>query len=193
MNRHDDDLENLGQQLRAAASDPSEAQLARVRRRALGSAERRASRARPGVLIALLTAGILTTSAGATMAVSGISSRQDASVAQYGGGVVPANGTVSGVSGGSGAAEAPGGSGAGEAPGGSDTVGGVTTGSGGPAPAAATLADTPTSAAAPNAEQPVLDSGSLPFTGYAGIAALLLGLGLLGAGLVLRRGSRPLA
>jgi len=189
MSKHDDDLENLGHQLRAATSDPSEAQLARMRRRALGPVARRASRARPGLLIALLTAGILSTSAGATMAVSGISSRQDASVAQYGGGVVPANGTVSGDSGGSGA---------GDTADDADSLGGNASGSGEPAPGEpapgpATLADAPASDAAPNAEQQVLDGSSLPFTGYAGITAFLLGLGLLGAGLVLRRGSRALA
>jgi len=75
----------------------------------------------------------------------------------------------------------------------SDTLGGNASGSGEPAQGAATLADAVTSDAAPNAEQQVLDSGSLPFTGYAGVTAILLGLGLLAAGIVPRRGSRALA
>jgi hypothetical protein len=45
----------------------------------------------------------------------------------------------------------------------------------------------PTPAQAPRQEQAVADEGELPFTGFAAIPVLLLGIGLLTSGLVLRR------
>ena len=109
----------------------------------------------------LLAAGILMTSGGATLAVSGLADRADEE--QYGTTTTKSATVPSGTLGATGVADSP---------------------------------DESTSpsrdeGAAPTAQAPrqVAQSGGgdLPFTGYAGIPVLLIGIALLASGLVLRR------
>jgi hypothetical protein len=118
----------------------------RVRRRTQRTGTWRSFARTRGAVVAALSAGILMTSGGTAMGISGLASSGVASVAQYSPG-------VSSQSSGS----------------------------------------TPSSAVSPAeaTQQPVVtSSGSLPFTGFAAIPVLLVGLALVGVGLVGRRASR---
>ena len=117
-------------------------------------------------ILAMLVAGILLSTTGAGLAISGSSSRGDAGVAQYGTPTPSATpqGDVLGQE------ESGGGNGNGN--------------SNGNAPAA------PPAAAAQPARQVEASGTSLPFTGYAALPILLGGVALLGGGLVLRQRTR---
>lgn len=109
-------------------------------------------------IMSLLAAGILMTSGGATLAVSGLQDSNNAGVAQYGVTTQPSENR--GVSG---------------------TLGEV-------------AEEQPAGEAQPSVQAPrqvaQAGDGELPFTGFASIPVLLLGIALLSAGLVLRRGAR---
>jgi hypothetical protein len=120
-------------------------------------------------ILAMLVTGMLFSTAGAGLALSG-SSHDNASIYQYGratpstspsGGVLPAES-------GSGPSHA---SSGGNAP------------AGGVAPATATTTQ-------PTRQEAASTNSQLPFTGFAAIPVILGGLGLLTGGLVLRRRTR---
>lgn len=123
-------------------------------------------------ILALLASGILLSSGGVAMGVSGLAGGNSAATAQYGQDQ-PTGSSISGAGQGS-----PSG-GTGSQPG-QDVLGASSTQPTG-------SAQTP--AVAQPGQQQALEGGGkqLPFTGYAAIPLLLLGLGLLGAGVVLRR------
>lgn len=127
-------------------------------------------------ITALLASGALMSSGGAALGVSALSTTTDASQAQYGP-VQPAERI------------GPSGETLPEQPvsPGSDTLAGA----GGVKPATAEGDSKPQIAEAQPARQLEQDGREqLPFTGYASIPLLLIGLTLLVAGLVLRRGAR---
>jgi len=164
----DTDLNTIGAELYEHRALPDDTELARMHRRALQPTPRRkAARGRAG-LVSLLAAGMLMSGTGATMAIDGIASQQDASVAQYG---APDH----------------------DAAPASATQNEATNGSSAPTTLATRSASKPTAPAAPVAasDQLARSGQELPFTGYAGFTILLIGFALLGAGLVLRRRSAP--
>jgi len=115
-------------------------------------------------IVAVLVSGLLFSGTGVALGVSGLASSDSAGNAQYQ--VTPQGGggtkpTVKGAS----ETRAPN----------SGTKG--------------VSATSPTAVAQPSAQQSLDSSDSLPFTGYAAIPVLLLGLGLLGAGVMMRRRS----
>jgi len=117
-------------------------------------------------ILAVLVSGIVMSGGGVALGVSGIAGSDNASQSQYQ--VKPVGGDVQGP-----------------------TVLGASATS----PATSNGATAPASAPAATVAQPTaqrsLDNGSsLPFTGYAAIPVLLIGLALLGSGVVLRRRSR---
>jgi hypothetical protein len=121
-------------------------------------------------ILALLASGVLLSTGGAALGVSGLASSDSAGNAQYQVAPVGNSGT-----GGENAVVL----------GASETNPGAVEGAGGTLGQSATAP----AVAQPSAQQS-LDSGdSLPFTGYAAIPVLLLGLGLLGAGVMMRRRS----
>lgn len=111
-------------------------------------------------ILAVLASGILLSSTGAALGVSGLASSGSAGNAQYQ--VTP--------------------SGTGQGP----TVKGVSSKT---APTAAGQASgtSPAAVAQPSAQQSLDNGSELPFTGWAAIPVLLIGLMLLGAGVVMRR------
>ena len=122
-------------------------------------------------ITALLAIGALMGSAGAAFATSALSTDTSASAAQYG----QAPGQQAAPTLGSGGNGPGAGPGAGSPAGPRAGVAGVT-------------ADSPPPTAAAQAPRQVQgDSDSLPFTGFAAIPLLLVGLALLTCGLVLRR------
>lgn len=164
MNEHDD---LLGAQLRDERPQMDLDELEATRRRALGvtsAAPSRMRRARLSI-VALLAGGLVLSGAGAGLAIDGISSSRDASVAQYGTQAVDSAGVES---------ESQAGGEEGEEQGDAPTLGATRPKAG--------AADAPTQVAE--------SGGELPFTGYAGMVVLLAGLVALGSGLVLRRGTR---
>jgi hypothetical protein len=179
MKRHFDtqlpaDLADVAQRLTQDAPRMSAIELDELKRRVTTRDARKQTHQTRSIMRArftftsLLAAGILMTSGGATLAVSGLANRADEE--QYGTTTSKAATTKS--------ATVP-----------SGTLG------------ATGVADTPQGAApsenqgsapaAPTAQAPrqVAESGggNLPFTGYAGIPVLLIGIALLASGLVLRR------
>jgi hypothetical protein len=145
----------------------------RVRRRAAEPSRRSQSMKSRVAILGMLVAGILFSTAGAGLALSGVQSQHNASVSQYGtptatpteeGGVLPAENTNAPSSGSKPASS-------------KGTSGGSN--SGGVLPAEETQ-PARQQAAATNTSQ-------LPFTGYAAIPVLLGGLILLSGGLILRR------
>ena len=115
-------------------------------------------------ILAMLVAGILLSTTGAGLAVSGLATHGNAAQAQYG--APPPQGNVLGE-------EESGGGGGG--------------GGGGTKPASTS----PPAAAVQPAQQVEAGSGNeLPFTGYAALPVLLGGVALLGGGLVLRARTR---
>jgi len=163
MNRAHDNLpeefEGIASLLEQERAELSALELDRVKRRVLSRAAGTGrTHSKKGsfmksrlAIIATVAIGLLMSGTGATLALDGLSTTRDASVAQYGGKVPPPD---EGVRGG----------------------GGSTSGGGGVQPARQVEVGT----SAPT-------SGELPFTGYAGITVLLIGLALLATGLVLRR------
>ena len=124
-------------------------------------------------IIAMLVVGGVFSTAGAGLAVTGSGNSNNASVAQYATVTpTPTGGGVEGETGGS--------------PGGGGHSGG-----GGVAGEQNTNGTTSPGAVQPARQVAQGASGSqLPFTGFAAIPVLVLGLGLLSAGLIVRRSSR---
>lgn len=157
-------------------------------------------------ITALLATGALMSSGGAALGVSALSTDLTASSAQYGG--PPASDSPSSGTSGTGAPAATGGTGG---TGGTGTPGSAAVlgtqsaspastggagvaGTGDDSPdsgvAGARTASEPTAAAQAPRQISASTADELPFTGYAAIPMLLIGLALLASGLVLRRGAR---
>ncbi len=133
------------------------------------------------VITAVIATGALASSAGAALAASALSTDTNASAAQYGS-PSPQSTTLGGGS--EGNPSGPSGGGAG---GGGPSGGGVA-GGGGPSAGGVAGAGTQAPAASQAPRQLEAQSaGRLPFTGYAAIPLLLIGLALLSGGVVLRR------
>lgn len=117
-------------------------------------------------ILAVLASGILLSSGGVAMGVSGLAGGSSAATAQYGQGGQPISS-----------------SGGGGQNGGQPNQ--EVLGSSGTQP----VASTPAPAVAQPSQQQALEGAGnqLPFTGYAAVPVLLLGLGLLGTGIVMRR------
>jgi hypothetical protein len=162
----------------------NEPQLARVRRRATGQTP--TLNTRPGgfmrtrlAITAMLATGVLMSGGGAALGVSALSTDLTASSAQYGTATQNANAGAGGQN--ANAADNNGVLGASdEGTSGNAGANGNGNGNGEQATAAA---QAPRQISASQAKR-------LPFTGYAAIPLLLIGLALLIAGLVLRRGTR---
>jgi hypothetical protein len=116
-------------------------------------------------ILALLASGVLLSSGGVAMGVSGLAGSDSAGNVQYQ--VTEDNA-------------------GGEAGQGPVVLGASETNNGG---GSGVLGETESAAAVaqPSAQQSLDSSEGLPFTGYAAIPVLLLGLGLLGAGVMMRR------
>lgn len=152
-------------------------------------------------ILALLASGVLLSTGGAALGVSGLAASGSAGNAQYRETITttttPTDTVVSTDTGG-GTTGTTGGGGGGDTGGGAAPVvvlGETETHRGtANAPAGDTAGESageePVAIAQPTAQQTLDSGGELPFTGYAAIPLLLLGLGLLGAGLVLRRRSQ---
>lgn len=145
-------------------------------------------------ITALLATGALMSSGGAALGVSALSTDLSASAAQYGTpppaaqATPPAGQAVLGAQTGNSAAAGPQDS--------SGVLGATaegTTAAAGPNAGVAgesTSSSAPTAIAQPARQVSASQADQLPFTGYAAIPMLLIGLALLGAGVVLRRGTR---
>jgi hypothetical protein len=174
MSQHDDlqpDLQGVIDQLRAHRPEATALELDAVKQRVRARVGKPARRRTRGnqlmksrlVILTMLVLGILLSTTGAGLAVSGFSDN-NASVAQYakppgGGGVLGDQDSGNGVQGN----EAPSNGGGGNAP----------SSGGGVQPSRQVEAGA--------------NNSSLPFTGFAAIPVLLGGVALLSAGLVLRR------
>lgn len=127
-------------------------------------------------ILAVLVAGIVFSGAGAAMGISGLASNDGAGNAQYQNSVVPqAQGQQQGVKG---AHTTLGGQ--------TVNVAGANASRSGVKGTRARSGTAPAAVAQPTRQRAV-SSGSLPFTGYAAIPVFLIGLGLLGTGMVMRR------
>ena len=196
MNRkHDDlhkDLEGMGRLLEQHRAELSALELDGVKRRVIARAARGTESRTKGsfmksrlAIISMLATGLFMSGTGATLAVDGLSTTKNATSAQYGTTTtttttppvtpaVPTSGQVLGDF--TGSAE-------------DDVI---------PRPQGprAQVEEAPAGAdnAAPAQPTRQVELGApvarLPFTGYAGITVLLMGLALLGTGLVLRRRTR---
>lgn len=129
----------------------------------------------------LIAAGALFSTSGAALGVSALSTNLTAGAAQYGAPVPagpPAGGQVLGVS----DTSPPGGDAgvAGVSDGGEDAVAGETA-------VAGEAAESAPAAAQASRQAQALQGDQLPFTGYAAIPLLLMGIALLASGFVLRR------
>jgi hypothetical protein len=149
------ELDGIKQRVRARSSQPA-------RRRTTRRAQLMKSRL---VILSMLVLGMLLSTAGAGLAVSGLSGETNASVAQYGASTPPPEST----------------------PGGGNVLGDEDSGNN-------VLPESNTSPAGGNDVQPArqVEAGAttnskLPFTGFAAVPVLLGGIALLSAGLVLRR------
>jgi hypothetical protein len=175
---HADGLDSVVEQLRAHRPEATALELDAVKRRvrervATRPAGRRARSAslmksRLAILSMLVT-GMLLSTAGAGLAIDGVTSSNSASVAQYGGKDTGGNG----------------GDVLGEDD--SNSPGGVAGENSGSAPGGTAGEETGVQPA--RQVESGAGSGSLPFTGFLAIPVLLGGLALLSAGLVLRRRS----
>ena len=172
MKRHFDtqlpaDLADVAQRLTQDAPRMSAIELDELKRRVTTRGARKPTHQTRSIMRArftftsLLAAGILMTSGGATLAVSGLADRADKE--QYGTTTTKSATVPSGTLGATGVADSP----------------------------SESSSPSENSGAAPTAQAPrqVAESGGgdLPFTGYAGIPILLIGVALLASGLVLRR------
>ena len=163
--RHGDGFEDLESRLRAARPTLSPLELDGVQRRVLGTAARSTREGAKDMksriaIIAMLVFGMLFSTAGAGLAVGGFAGEDQASVAQYD------DDDDQGV--------------LGER---DDNDGGVLGESDEPGSDVTAAEQTEFTASAQT-------GGDLPFTGFAAIPVLLLGLVLLAAGTFLRRSSR---
>src|SRR4051812_33056421 len=200
MSNHDD-LQPVIDQLRANRPEATALELdaikQRVRARASHPARRRTRRAQlmksRVVILTMLVFGMLLSTAGAGLAVNGLSGNPSASSAQYPG--TPTPSTTSTPSGGGVLGEQDEGQGENAAPEQSPAGGG----GGGTSPAGGGGTSPAESAGGANGTQPSRQGeagagtkgSSLPFTGFAAIPILFGGLVLLGGGLVLRSRAAP--
>jgi hypothetical protein len=179
---HSDDLQPVIDQLRANRPQATPLELDAVKQRVLrrravapagwGARSATFMKSRLAIL-GMLVAGMLLSTAGAGMAISGLGGN-DASVAQYGPPVAPPGGDNGGSRGGGGGAVLP-----------EEDQGGVAgEEAGGGAPGAGLQ---PSRQAEAGADQ---GGEQLPFTGLAAIPILVGGVALLSTGLVLRRRTR---
>lgn len=133
-------------------------------------------------IIALLATGALMSTSGAALGISALSTDLTASSAQYGTPAAPTAGAGDVLAGGGAGGPQDDGAGAG-----GPQDDGAGAGRGG-------VAGAQESGGVAGAQAPrqiaASQGGELPFTGYAAIPLLLVGLLLLGSGLVLRRGTR---
>jgi hypothetical protein len=150
------ELDGIKQRVRARSSQPA-------RRRTTRRAQLMKSRL---VILSMLVLGMLLSTAGAGLAVSGLSDETNASVAQYGASTPPPESTPGG---------------------GGNVLGDEDSGNN-------VLPESNTSPAGGNDVQPARQAeagattnSKLPFTGFAAVPVLLGGIALLSAGLVLRR------
>jgi hypothetical protein len=193
MDRYDDipdDLLDAVHALEEHRPRMTEPELARIKRRVAGGASAPITRPTGGfmrsrlAITALLATGALMSSGGAALGVSALSTDLSASSAQYG--------TPTGQVASSGAAGTNSGTGAGagtEAAGPRDEA--EVLGAGADAPSAKDNGGSGVAAATATAQAPrqvaASEADTLPFTGYAAIPLLLMGLVLLATGLALRR------
>jgi len=185
MSNHDD-LQPVIDQLRANRPEATALELdaikQRVRARASHPARRRTRRAQlmksRVVILTMLVFGMLLSTAGAGLAVTGLSGNPSASSAQYPGTPTPTPSTTSTPSGGGVLGEQDEGEGENASPGQSPAGGG-----GGTSPAESANGTQPSRQVEAGAGT---SGSSLPFTGFAAIPILFGGLVLLGGGLVLR-------
>jgi type VI protein secretion system component VasF len=167
MTDHDDDLQRVADRLRASRPQLTALELDEVSQRVRARA---AARRRPRsafmksrlTILAMLVAGMLLCTTGAGLAVSGLSSKGNASSAAY-------------------PNEQPQGDVLGE-----EESGGGGGGGGGEQPAA----EAPAEETQPARQVEAGAGNELPFTGYAALPVLLGGAVLLGGGLVLRARTR---
>ncbi|MFL5843391.1 MAG: hypothetical protein ACJ762_01775 [Solirubrobacteraceae bacterium] len=165
-----EDFSGIVDRLHAHRADITPLELDRIKRlsreRAVGKGrihikrEERIFMKTRATVLGVLAGGMVLSFSGAAMGVSGLAGSDSASQVQYQVNVKPGKPTVLGAS----AVR--------------------------PASGTAPTAQTAPAVAQPSAQQGLEDSGSLPFTGYAAIPVLLLGLGLLGTGFVMRRRTR---
>jgi hypothetical protein len=168
MDQHD-----LEERLHAARPEPPAETLDRVRRRVVAAAAAPARRTRPMIVTVLLAFGLVSTASGGALAVSGLSAQGTAAQVQYPSAVAPNTAAPPQTLAGS--DESRGDSG------GDDGRGGV---------GSETIAQEAPSAQPGRQVQAAASEGELPLTGYLAIPTLLLGLGSLTAGLVIRRRTR---
>jgi hypothetical protein len=170
------ELDAIKQRVRRRAADPS--------RRSTQSMKSRFA------ILGMLVAGMLFSTAGAGLAVSGLNSSTNASLAQYGTPTptpvctstpAPSNNSAPGATGNGMCSNAPEG---GVLP--AEAQNAPSTGSG-TAPATDTGVAPATDTQTTRQETAAATTSQLPFTGFAAIPVLLGGLALLGGGLVLRR------
>jgi hypothetical protein len=188
MTEHDDVIRLLREGRPQATEMELDQIKQRVRRRVAASSGRKQPMKSRVAILAMLVTGMLFSTAGAGLALSG-SSHHNASIAQYGTPTPTPTCTETPSGGGTAQAQTPadctptpeGGvlpaeSGNGPAQGSSP--------SGGVAPAEATNTQ-------PTRQEAAATNSQLPFTGFAAIPVILGGLALLAGGLVLRRRTRP--
>jgi hypothetical protein len=158
-------------------------------------------------ITSMLAFGVLMTSSGAALGVSALSTTPSASQAQYGQvlsetatGEEPGASTLGGGGNGEVAGDsAGGGEVAGDSAGGGEVAGdsasgGKAAGDSAGGEVAGDSADAPLATAQASRQLESGGGGELPFTGYAAVPTLLIGIGLLAMGLILRRNpGRPSA
>jgi type VI protein secretion system component VasF len=165
MTDHDDDLQRIADRLRAGRPQITALELDEISQRVRA---RVAARRRPRsafmksrlTILAMLVAGILLSTTGAGLAVSGMASGDDAAMSQY------ATPTPQG-----------------------NVLGEEESGGGSKQPAGEAQGE-PVPAAQPAQQVEAGSSSELPFTGFAALPVLLGGVVLLGGGLVLRARTR---
>lgn len=157
---HDDDFTPITERLDRERPTATALELDSVKQRVLSSRPTRSGLRARIALIAMLAFGMLFSTSGATLAISGFAGNDQAAEVQYGGGDEDDDGGVKGVD--------------------DDDDGAVVPETSG--------SDEPVVQAQ---RQVVQSSGDeLPFTGFAAIPVLLLGVALLSGGLVLRRNGK---
>ena len=188
MTEHDDVIRLLREGRPRATEMELDQIKQRVRRRVAASSGRKQPMKSRVAILAMLVTGMLFSTAGAGLALSG-SSHHNASIAQYGTATptptcteTPSGGTSPGGSPSAECTPTPEGgvlpAEAGNGP--AQSSGGGSSPGGGVAPAEATNTQ-------PTRQEAAATNSQLPFTGFAAIPVLLGGLALLSGGLVLRR------
>jgi hypothetical protein len=143
-------------------------------------------------ITSMLAFGVLMTSSGAALGVSALTTTPSASQAQYGEvlgesveGEEPGAPTLGGGGNGEVAGDSAGGGDGGEVAG--DSADGEVAGDSADGEVAGDSADAPLATAQASRQLESDGSAELPFTGYAAVPTLLIGIGLLAMGLILRR------